>query len=123
MKKGDEFIVNIERFSNLGTGIAKIDGQIVFVENACPEDKVKIRISSVTKNYANASVTEIIEPSRYRTNPICPLQRICGSCQLGFIDYDYQLKLKHNIVEDSILKIGNIDTKVQDTIPSPKIKN
>ena len=47
MKINDEYIVNIEKLSNLGTGIARIDGQVVFVENACPEDKVKIKITKV----------------------------------------------------------------------------
>ena len=43
MKQNDELVVNIEKFSNLGTGIAKVDGQVVFVENACPDDVVKIK--------------------------------------------------------------------------------
>ena len=50
MKQNDEFTVKIEKLSNLGTGIAKIDGQVVFVENVCPEDEVKIKITKVNKN-------------------------------------------------------------------------
>lgn len=66
MKINDEFIVNIEKLSNLGTGIARIDGQVVFVENACPQDELKIRISKVNKNFATAKAIEIITPSPYR---------------------------------------------------------
>ena len=54
MKNNEEFIVKIEKLSNLGTGIAKIDGQVVFVENVCPEDEVKIKITKVNKNFATA---------------------------------------------------------------------
>ena len=90
MKINDEFIVNIEKLSNLGTGIARIDGQVVFVENACPQDELKIRISKVNKNFATAKAIEIITPSPYRTNAFCPMQKVCGACQLQFIDYDYQ---------------------------------
>ena len=123
MQINDEFEVEIESFSNLGTGIAKIDGQVVFVENVCPDDFVKIKITKVNKNFANAIPVEIIEPSPNRCEPICPMQKVCGSCQMGFIDYDYQLKLKKQIVEDAIKRIGGLDIEVNDVIPSPKIKN
>lgn len=123
MQINDEFKVKIDSFSNLGTGIAKIDGQVVFVENVCPDDLVKIKITKVNKNFANAVPVEIIEPSPNRCEPICPMQKVCGSCQIGFIDYNYQLKLKKQIVEDAIKRIGGLDIEVNDVIPSPKIKN
>lgn len=123
MKLNDELTVKIEKFSNLGTGIAKVDGQVVFVENACVEDEVKIKITKVNKNYASAKVTEVITPSQYRTEPFCPMQKVCGACQMQFIDYDYQLKLKKQIVEDAMRTIGHIDTSVNDPIASPQIRN
>ena len=123
MQINDEFEVKIDSFSNLGTGIAKIDGQVVFIENVCPDDFVKIKITKVNKNFANAIPVEIIEPSPNRCEPICPMQKVCGSCQMGFIDYDYQLKLKKQIVEDAIKRIGGLDIEINDVIPSPKIKN
>ena len=122
MKINDEYIVYIEKLSNLGTGIARIDGQVVFVENACPEDKVKIKITKVNKNFANAKVIEIITPSPHRVTPFCPMNNICGSCQMQFIDYDYQLALKKQMVEDAMRTIGNIDTPVNNPIPSPQTK-
>ena len=54
MQINDEFEVKIDSFSNLGTVIAKIDGQVVFIENVCPDDFVKIKITKVNKNFANA---------------------------------------------------------------------
>ena len=122
MKINDEYIVNIEKLSNLGTGIARIDGQVVFVENACPEDKVKIKITKVNKNFANAKVIEVVTPSPHRVTPFCPMNNICGSCQMQFIDYDYQLALKKQMVEDAMRTIGNIDTPVNNPIPSPQTK-
>ncbi len=121
MNINDEFVVTIEKLSNLGTGIAKINGQVVFVEKACPEDEVKIKITKVNKNFANAKVIEIITPSPHRIKPFCPMHNVCGSCQLQFIDYDYQLVLKKQIVEDAMRTIGNIDTPVNNPIPSPEI--
>lgn len=122
MQENEELIVDIEGFSNLGYGIAKNDGLVIFVENACPKDKVKIKLTKVNKNYAHAIVKEIIEPSPHRIEPICAMQKICGSCQMGFIDYDYQLELKRQIVEDAIHKIGGINIEIPMPIPSPQTK-
>ncbi len=122
MKQNDEFIVKIEKLSNLGTGIARVDGQVIFVENVCPEDELKIKISKVNKNYANAVPVEIIVPSEHRIAPFCPMQKVCGSCQLQFIDYDYQLELKRQMVEDAIRKIGGLDTPINFPVASPDIK-
>lgn len=122
MKQNDEFIVNIEKLSNLGTGITRIDGQVVFVENVCPLDKVKIQITKVHKNFATAKPIEIIEPSPHRVDAFCPMQKVCGSCQLQFIDYNFQLQLKKQIVEDAMKTIGKINTPINTPIPSPEIK-
>lgn len=122
MKINDEITVTIEKLSNLGFGIAKIDGFVIFVENACPGDEVKIKITKLTKNYANAKIVEIINGSTHRVEPFCALQKVCGGCQLQFIDYDYQLKLKKEIVEDAIHAISSLDIIVNYPIPSPEIK-
>ena len=120
----NEFIeFKIEKLSNLGLGIAKVDGYVIFVEGACPLDTVKAKITKVRKNFAEAKVVEIIKSSPYRVEPFCKMQKVCGACQLQFIDYDYQLELKREIVEDAIQKIGGLDIKIPLPIKSPEIKN
>jgi 23S rRNA (uracil1939-C5)-methyltransferase len=123
MRENEEITVEIEKFSNLGTGIAKVDGQVVFVENTCPKDVVKIKLIKVNKNYATAKVLDVVTPSPYRIKPFCPMQNVCGACQMQFIDYDYQLELKKQIVEDTMRTIGHIETLVNPTISSPQNKN
>lgn len=112
--------VKIEKLSNLGFGIAKVDGYVIFVEGACPNDVVKIRVGKKNKTYANAKVLEIIKPSLYRITPFCPMQKVCGACQLQFIDYKYQLKLKKEIVIDAMHSICGSEIEIKDVIPSPK---
>ena len=79
--------VKIEQISNLGSGIAKVDGMVIFVENTCPEDQVRIQITKKTKTYAIGKLLEILEPSPHRVEPICPMQKVCGAGQIQFIDY------------------------------------
>lgn len=112
-----ELVVEIEQLSNLGSGIAKQEGMVIFVENTCPQDVVKIKIIKQTKNYAIGELLEIITPSPHRVQPMCPMQKVCGACQLQFIDYKYQLQLKKEIVEDYARNLENIT--IGETIPSP----
>ena len=118
----ETLVVEIEKLSNLGYGIAKLDGYVIFVEGACPGDKVKIKLGKKNKNFANAKILEIVKPSEHRINQICPMQKVCGACQLQFIDYDYQLELKKQIVEDAMHSIYGHPVEIKNVIPSPKIK-
>ena len=117
----DILTVKIEKLSNLGLGIAKFNDFVIFVPNACPDDTVKIKIAKKNKNYANAEIVEIIEPSFNRVKPFCKMQKVCGSCQLQFIDYQAQLKYKKDIVEDTMRSIFGKKVEVRDVIPSPSV--
>ena len=50
MNINDELKVKVEKISNLGTGIARVDGFVIFIENACPEDELKIKITKVPRS-------------------------------------------------------------------------
>ena len=122
MNTGDELTVKIDGFSNLGFGIAKVNGFVIFIENSCPGDEVKIKLTKVTKNYANGDIIEIITPSEHRVKPFCAMQKVCGACQMQFIDYDYQLKLKQHIVEEAIQHIAGLNIEIPMPIQSPSTK-
>ena len=124
LEKGtsDTLTVKIEKLSNLGLGIAKNDGYVIFVPNTCPGDTVRVKITKKNKNYSNAELIEIIEPSVNRVEPFCKMQKVCGACQLQFIDYDAQLKYKKEIVRDAMRSIFSKDVEVRDVIPSPLVK-
>lgn len=123
MNIGDNYIVTIDKLGNLCVGLAKINDFLVMVDDVCPLDKVKIEITKLTKNYARAKVVELLESSPYRLKPFCPMQKVCGACQLQFIDYDYQLEIKRQVVKETLKKIGALDIDVLMPVPSPQIKN
>ena len=118
----ETLVVEIEKLSNLGYGIAKLDGYVIFVDGACPGDKVKIKVGKKNKNFANAKIIEIIEPSKDRIEPICPIQKVCGACQIQYINYEAQLKYKKQIVEDAVHSIYGGKIEIRDVIRSPKIR-
>lgn len=114
-----EFVGKIEKLSSDGRGITHLDGAVVFVDKTCPGDICKIKIIKENKSYYIGELTEIIEKSPHRVKPFCPMQNVCGACQLQYIDYNYQLKLKKEIVEDAM---RGIDIKIDDITASPQIK-
>ena len=112
-----EFVVKIEKLASNAQGIARHEGAVVFVDNVCPEDECKVRIVKKHKSYYIAKVVEKITPSPYRVKPFCPIHSACGACQLQYIDYEQQLVLKRQIVQDMM---RGLDVEVQEVEPSPQ---
>lgn len=68
MQTADE--VHIDKLVHGGQGLGTVlDGRKVFVWNALPGEKVKLRIIKSKKNYAEAVAEEIIVPSKDRIKP------------------------------------------------------
>lgn len=121
-KGGDVLEVVAQKLVYEGDALAKVDGYPIFIEGGCPEDKLKIKITKANKNYANAVIEEIIEPSQYRVKPFCPIHNVCGGCGWQYIDYNFQLEQKRSIVEETIKKITGEDIEIKPVIASPETK-
>lgn len=112
MNINEEYDVEILRENNEGDGVASVNGFIVFVKGALKNEKVKIKIDELNKNYAVGSIIEIKEKSINRRIPICPYFYDCGGCNLMHMDYNSQLEFKKNKIESIFKKICNIDIKL-----------
>ncbi len=122
IKGGDVLEVVPQKLVYEGAALAKPDGYPVFIDGACPGDKLKIKITKANKNFANAVIEEIIEPSPHRVKPFCPMHNVCGGCGWQHIDYDFQLEQKRNIVEETVKKITGEDIEVKPVVASPQTK-
>jgi 23S rRNA (uracil1939-C5)-methyltransferase len=119
IKRGMQTEVEIEDIAFGGRGLAKLDGLAIFVDQAVPGDRATIRIFKKKKNYAEARVVELIEPSPYRITAPCQYSGFCGGCKWQFLAYDQQLIYKRKHVRDSLEHIGMIkNIQVHPTIPS-----
>ena len=93
----------------------------VFVDQAVPGDRVRIRISRKKKNYAEARVMELLKASPDRIDPPCIYSGFCGGCKWQFLDYGVQLRYKRRHVRESLEHIGQIrDARIHPTLPSPQ---
>lgn len=110
MKKS-EVLVNIlvENFAAEGKSIAKIDGKVLFIENAIPGDKVDVRIYKSKKNFMEGVSIKFHELSSLRLEPFCPHFGVCGGCKWQNVNYQTQTQYKHQQVIDQLTKIGKVD--------------
>ena len=53
---GKEYDVEIEETSRRGEGITRIEGLVVFVPNTKPGDKLRIKVTSIGRRFAEAEV-------------------------------------------------------------------
>jgi len=56
VEMGKEYDVEIQETSRRGEGIARIKGLVCFVPNTKPGDKVKIRITRISRRFCEAEV-------------------------------------------------------------------
>ena len=64
-----------------GKGVGKSDDLVLFIEKAVPGDIVDVELYKKKKNFAEAKVTRLVEPSEHRTEPFCPHFGVCGGCK------------------------------------------
>lgn len=115
--------VVIEKLSLGGHGIARHEGQVLFVPFSAPGDKLNVRITLQKKNYAEAEIVEIIEPASSRVSPPCSVFGRCGGCNWQHISYEEQLRQKKLIVEEQLSKFLKIKIEIPDVVPSPQTLN
>lgn len=122
LKKGDIITLKIENLAYGGRGIAKHEGIVVFIPNSVPGDVVEARVDKKKKNYAEATILRITEPSVLRIEPRCPIHDICGGCVWQFIPYEKQLIFKESILTSTIEHLGRQSNVVMSPIiPSPDV--
>ena len=119
-KCGDILDVTAQKLVYEGDAITKINGFPVFIQGACPDDKLKIKITKIQKSFAHAVIEEITESSPHRIKPFCPLHNVCGGCGWQHIDYDFQLEQKRDIVFETVKKITGEEIEVRPVIKSPE---
>lgn len=123
IKIDEIYETEITSLENEGSGVCKINQMIVFVPKALPGEKVRIRITEKKKNFARGKIVEILKSSDKRIESKCPYYEECGGCNLRHQTSKENLKFKKEKVETALKRIGKLDVKVEDTIPSLKEDN
>jgi len=116
LKKNDTVRAVIEGYSSEGLGIARVDGQVVFVHRAVRGEDCDILILKVLKNAAFGRVVGVTAPSGHRQEPDCPYYGKCGGCDFRHMDYEEELFAKRQRVQDALDRLGGSDVTVEEIL-------
>lgn len=99
-------------------GVCKYEGLVVFVKGLIPGEIADVKITKVKNKIAYGIIDKLIKKSDYRIAEPCPVAYKCGSCDIQYIDYNYQLVLKQKLLKTTF-KNMNVDAQILDVLPSP----
>lgn len=122
MQKNEIVKVKIEDIGVGGEGIGKVDGYTLFIKDAIIGDVVEAKVMKAKKNYGYARLMNVLTPSKDRVEePVCPMARKCGGCQIQEMKYPAQLAFKEAKVRGNLERIGEVPTELLDQIMHPAV--
>ena len=113
---GAEVEVEVTGWAHGGLGVARHDGQVVFVAHAIPGERVRVRIRELGPQgrYLRAEAIEVLAPSPHRVPAPCPWAGPgrCGGCDLQHIALDHQRVLKAGVVREQLARLAGTEVEV-----------
>ena len=106
LRKDQRIEVTVERAVYRGQGLARHDGQVVFVPRGLPGDVLRVRVASVTPGYVKAEIEEVVTAGPGRSDARCPHFSQCGGCAYQHLDPAAQAALKESVLRDALRRAG-----------------
>lgn len=116
LEKNRIYRAHIDGYSSEGLGIARIDGQVVFVHGAVRGEICDVLVMKVLKNAAFGKIAALVEPSPARREPDCPYYGRCGGCDFRHMSYEEELWAKRARVQDALTRIGGAEIAVEEIL-------
>ena len=98
----------VEGYAAEGKSLARLEGKVIFIENAVPGDVVDVQLSRNKKDWAEGRSIRFHEYSKDRVIPFCQHFGVCGGCQWQMLPYEKQLQYKQQQVKDNLQRIGKV---------------
>lgn len=120
-KKNQTVNVEIVDLTDLGFGVGRVDGIVIFVSDTVIGDVIEARIIKVNSSYLVGRVEKFIQKSDKRVSDRCP-EGGCKSCAFRSISYADELCLKAEGVSRLFGTEELSHIRVADIVASPKEK-
>src|SRR3984893_5597785 len=104
----DELMVSIEKLVYGGDGLAHADGNTIFVPYVLPGEQVRASTKSKKKKLIWANLLEVTSAATQREEARCPHFQTCGGCHYQHISAAEQLRLKKEILRETLSRLGGI---------------
>ena len=109
-RRGSELLLEIDSLAHGGRGVARADGYVVFVSGGLPGDRVRARLDRAKRDFGEARVLELIDPSPDRVPDRCLHDgEPCPGAPWQGLPYERQLSEKARLVEDALRRLGGLD--------------
>ena len=111
--------ITIEKLIYGGDGLARLAtgdesrAKTVFVPYVLPGEKVEATVVEERPGFVRAELKEILQPSPKRTAAPCPYFGECGGCQYQHISYEEQLRLKIEILRETLRRTAKLDLSLE----------
>ena len=106
---GQELELTVDALAFGGNGVARLPigdrGYVVFVRGGIPGDRVRAVVTKRKKDYAEARVLEVLEPSPDRIEPLADHPGAAWQ----ILPYERQLQIKAEQVDDALRRLGRLD--------------
>ncbi len=122
MSKGEKITLCIDDINNLGCGVGRCGGKVVFVKGAVSGDTIAATIIKDNKSFAVARLDEVIIPSAVRSDGnFCKAPLSCGGCVYRHITYEHEKSVKYNHVRAAFDKAGLSEVTVLPVLSTERI--
>jgi 23S rRNA (uracil1939-C5)-methyltransferase len=93
---------------------------VIFVPRGRRGDRLRVRVESVRAGYARALTEAVLQHAAEARTPPCGLFVQCGGCAYQHVDYEAQLRVKEDILRESLGRAGVIWDAPIPVQPSPE---
>jgi len=104
----EELRLSIEKLVYGGDGLAHADGNTVFVPYVLPGEEVRAAAKSKKKKLIWAELLEVTSAAKERGKAKCAHFQKCGGCHYQHISTGEQLRLKKEILRETLSRLGGI---------------
>lgn len=122
MKKNEVVTLEITDINNLGHGVGRYEGIVVFVAGAVSGDIARVKIIKANKSWCVGKIEELIKSSDHRARQkFCEAPDSCGGCAYRSVTYEHELDRKKEYVKNAFRKCGIPDADVRDVLTAGNI--
>lgn len=90
--------VKVDKYNKDLRGCVSINRNSYPVKGTILDELVEVEVISGKNKTVN--LRKVVKPSKYRVKPLCPIYQKCGGCSLLHIDYNEQLRIKQEHVQN-----------------------
>ncbi len=84
-------------------------GKAVFLPFALPGERVSVHLVEQRTGFARAELDGVVAASAHRIEPRCPYFARCGGCHYQHAAYEEQLRLKSEILRETLRRTAKLD--------------